>query len=100
MTGTKTTHQEIVDALGSAKGIKYQVQYRDPAEAAENEEQARENGETSLEMQWSIRPLLASGYGVADGETGSNLDNHLFDFEPDSMDATFKRISSDELLST
>ena len=95
MTGTKTTHQGIVNALGLATGVQYKTHYKDPIEAAQKEEKARDDGDTLEEMMWSIRPLLASGHGVADGEPGSALDNHLFDFAPESMEATFKRVYSD-----
>jgi hypothetical protein len=55
------------------------------------EEQVRLEGNELSEMMWSIRPLVSSGYGVADGE-GTALDNGLFDFTPERMDETFTRI--------
>jgi hypothetical protein len=81
----------LVDALGTAKGVKYKVHYLPPAEAAVNEEQARLAGNELSEMMWSIRPLVASGFGVADG-AGSMLDNGLFDFTPETIDETFRRV--------
>lgn len=97
VTGTKTTHQGIVDALSAARGTKYTVQYRSLLEAAANEEEARMNGDEVGEMSWSIRPLLASGFGVADGGAlNSTLDNELFDFTPESMEMTFARIYEGE----
>lgn len=72
--------------------MKYTVQYRNPLEASETEEKARLNGDELGEMSWSIRPLLASGFGVADGALNSSLNNELFDFTPESMEMTFKRI--------
>jgi hypothetical protein len=81
----------LVDSLGTAKGVKYKVQYLPPSEAAAKEEEARQSGNELREMMWSIRPLVASGYGVADG-IGTSLDNGLFDFTPETMDETFKRV--------
>jgi hypothetical protein len=63
----------------------------DPAEAKEREEQARVEGDEEAEIMWSIRPLIASGFGVADGE-GRELDNGLFDFRAETMEETFKRV--------
>jgi hypothetical protein len=77
--------------------VKYIVQYRSPLEAAVKEENARLNGDELGEMSWSIRPLLASGFGVADGALNSSLNNELFHFTPESMDMTFKRIYGGEV---
>ena len=63
----------------------------DPAEAKEREEQARVEGDEEAEIMWSIRPLIASGFGVADG-VGRELDNGLFDFRAETMEETFKRV--------
>ena len=92
VTGATTTFQGLVDTLGAAKGVKYSVHYRDPAEAAAEEERARLNGDALGELMWSIRPLIASGYGVADGAPESMLDIAQFDFEPESVEKTFKRL--------
>jgi hypothetical protein len=89
--GSTCTFQGLVDALGAARGVKYETQYLDPAEAKEKEEQARLAGDEEVEMQCSIRPLIASGFGVADGE-GKGLDNALFDFRPETVEETFKRV--------
>jgi hypothetical protein len=89
--GSTCAFQGLVDALGAARGVKYETQYLDPEEAKKKEEQARLAGDEGAEMQWSIRPLIASGFGVADGE-GKELDNALFDFTPESVDETFKRV--------
>ena len=89
--GTSTTFQNLVDSLGIARGVKYKTQYLPPAEAAVKEEQARLVGDEHAEMMWSIKPLIASGFGVADG-AGAKLDNGLFDFTPETMNETFKRM--------
>jgi hypothetical protein len=81
----------LVDALGAARGVEYETQYLDPAEAAVEEEKARLAGNEEAEMMWSIRPLVASGFGIADGDR-KELDNALFDFKPETMEETFKRL--------
>jgi hypothetical protein len=89
--GTKTTFAALVDALGAAKGVNYETQYLDPKGAAAKQEEARLAGDEQGEMMWSIRPLIASGFGIADGNS-AKVDNELFDFTPETLQETFKRI--------
>jgi hypothetical protein len=89
--GSTCTFQGLVDALGAARRVKYETQYLDPTEVKEKEEQARLAGDEGAEMQCSIRPLIASRFGVADGE-GKGLDNAIFDFKPETLEETFKRV--------
>lgn len=91
--GSSQPFSALVDALSKARGRAYTVTYLDPAQATEKQDQARLAGDELAEMMWSIRPLVASGYGVADG-TGE-LDNGLFDFRPETMEQTFQRIYAD-----
>ena len=86
------TFQQLVDALGAAKGVKYTTHYLPVEEAHAKEELAKKHGDELGEMMWSIRPLVASGYGVADGAPGSNLDNELFDFKPETVEETLNRL--------
>lgn len=82
--------EELIGALEEARGRKYTVTYEDVAVAKAKENEAREAGEDVQEMMFSIKPLLASGYGVADG-TGK-LDNDAFKFEPEHPVRTFRRL--------
>ena len=41
--------------------------YLPAEEAATKEKQAKLNGDELGEVMWSFRPLIASGFGVADG---------------------------------
>lgn len=91
VTGTSTTFQGLVDSLGEAKNTTYEVDYLPVEEASRMEEQARLDGNDLSEMMWSIKPLVASGFGVADGN-GSRLDNDLFDFTPETITETFSRM--------
>ena len=63
--------------------------YLDSTETAENQERARLPGDKLGEMMWSLKLLVASGYGVADG--AGKLDNGLFDFRPKITEETFQR---------
>jgi hypothetical protein len=42
-------------------------------------------------MMWSIQPLAANGFGIADRH-GTTLDNGLFEFTPETLEHTFKSI--------
>jgi len=55
------------------------------------QDQARLRGDEQQEMMLAIRPLVASGYAVADGD-GTELDNGLFDFRPETLTETFERV--------
>jgi hypothetical protein len=88
--GSSQPFAALVAALSQARGRDYKVTYLDPAGAAEKQEQARLADDELGEVMWSIRPLAASGYGVADG-TGE-LDNGLFDFRPETVEETFQRV--------
>jgi hypothetical protein len=80
-----------VNALETAKGVKYETRYLDPKETDVKQEEARLAGDEVAEMMWSIRPLVASGFGVAVGH-GARLNNPLFDFTPETLEETFMRI--------
>jgi hypothetical protein len=88
--GWKGPLQDLIAALEDARGRKYNVSYPDPAEAASKQEEARIAGDDRTEMMYSIKVLLASGFGVADG-TGS-LDNASFDVQPEYPVDTFRRV--------
>jgi hypothetical protein len=82
--------KELVKALENARSRTYQVRYINAGQAREREEQSRLVGDDLGEMMSSIKPLLASGYGVADG-VGA-LNNDLFSFEPEDPEKVFRRV--------
>ena len=88
--GSAQPFSTLVDALGKARCRQYKVTYQDPVGAAGEQEKARLAGDELGEMMWSIRPLVASGYGIADGN--GELDNDLFGFWPETVEETFQRI--------
>ena len=82
--------EQLIGELEKVRGSKYEITWMDSKEAKELEEQARLDEEDLQEMMYSIKPLLASGYGVADGV--GKLDNDLFDFKPEMPGDTFARL--------
>jgi len=82
--------EELIDELEKVRGKKYEITWVDKKEAEDLEEQARVNEEDWPEMMYSIKRLLASGYGVADGV--GKLNNDLFDFKPETPKETFTRL--------
>lgn len=90
--GDTLSFQSLVDKLGKARGVQYKVTYGNPEVPRGKQEEARLDSDEVGEMTWSIRQLLASGHGVADGAEGSKLDNDLFSFKPETAEETFKRV--------
>lgn len=82
--------EDLVAELERARDVKYRVSWVDVNEAKQKEEQARVKEHDAAEMMFSIKTLLASGYGVADGV--GTLDNHLFGFQPETPRRTFERV--------
>ncbi|KIV79332.1 hypothetical protein PV11_06898 [Exophiala sideris] len=86
---------DLIAELEIARVVKYAVTWVDVNEAKVKEEQARLKEDDLGEMMFSIKTLLASGHGVADGV--GRLDNHLFDFQPEIPRQTFARVFEDNL---
>lgn len=84
--------EDLITELEQARGAKYQITWVDVDEAKRLEEQARVNEEDWPEMMYSIKTLLASGHGVADGV--GNLDAELITFKPETPRETFARVYS------
>ncbi|KIX92229.1 uncharacterized protein Z520_12110 [Fonsecaea multimorphosa CBS 102226] len=82
--------EDLIGALEQVRGVKYQISWLDVSVAKELEEQARVNEDDLSEMMFNIKPLVVSGYGVADGV--GKLDNGLFDFKPETAQETFARV--------
>ncbi|OAL24910.1 hypothetical protein AYO20_10615 [Fonsecaea nubica] len=85
--------EDLIGELEQVRGVKYRITWVDVSEAKELEEQARVDEDDLSEMMYSIKPLLASGYGVADGV--GELDNELFDWKPETPRETFARVFRD-----
>jgi hypothetical protein len=89
VSGETLKFSEVVEALEQVQGVKYDVKYRDPAEAKKNKLEAKEKGDEWGEVIWSIKPLPASGYGT---HAGGGVDNGRFGFKAESARETFERI--------
>jgi hypothetical protein len=88
--GWTGTLDELIAILQDVRGHKYEVTYLDPKEAIDKQEEARLRGDDDSEMMYSIKTLLASGFGVADG--AGELNNKQFDFKPEHPRATLRRV--------
>ena len=84
--------QGLGNEYEKARGVRYQITYLNPDDAAEKQEQARSAGDEMMEMAYSVQPLLAGGLGLTDGVRGTTLDNDKFEFVPESTEATFARM--------
>jgi hypothetical protein len=82
--------EDLIGELEKVRRVSYNITWADVNEAKKLEEQARVNEQDWPEMQYSIKTLLASGYGVADGV--GELNNDLFDFTPETPRETFARV--------
>ena len=84
---------QLIAALQEARGKEYTFEYVGTEVARAKQEEARINGDDLQEMMYSIKSLLASGFGVADGV--GDLDNCAFDIQPEQPEQTFRRVFND-----
>ncbi len=87
--GWRGTLRSLIDALEAARDRKYRIRFVSPEDARTKQEEARLARDDLTEMMFSIKPLLGSGFGVADGT--DPLDNDLFNFKPEQPVDTFRR---------
>jgi hypothetical protein len=88
VAGEQTTFQGLVDVLGEVEGQKYKASYPPVADALAEQEKARQAGDVTSELTWSLKSLGASGYSLV----GEPLDNSRFDFKPQSIRETFEKV--------
>ena len=93
--GWTGTLDELIAILEDVRGCKYKVAYLNPQEALTKQEDARLSGDDKLQMIYSIKALLASGFGIANG-TGE-LNNDQFDVNPEHPRDTLRRIFAQSL---
>lgn len=93
--GWTGTVDELIAILEDVRGREYEVTYRNPQEALIKQEEARLKGDGELQMAYSIKPLLASGFGVANG--AGELNNELFDVNPEQPRETLRRVFAQSL---
>jgi hypothetical protein len=88
--GWTGTLAQLINALEKARDKEYKIKYVGTEAAHAKQEEARINVNDLQEMMYSIKSLLASGFGVADGVRG--LDNSIFDIRPEQPEQTFNRV--------
>ncbi|KAF8181970.1 hypothetical protein K438DRAFT_2168410 [Mycena galopus ATCC 62051] len=88
VAGETLTWATLIETLGEVQGVKYNVTYLDPREAAEKEEAARIAGNTEAEMLWAGKMLFSTGVAHLAGP----LDNARFSFTPENAKETLQRL--------
>ena len=86
--GQRATFQELIDILGEVEGQKYETTYLTVDEALAEQERARKAENEDEELAWSLRTLGASGFAIVPDP----LDTSRFDFTPETVRETFKRV--------
>ncbi|KAJ7656778.1 hypothetical protein DFH06DRAFT_1132006 [Mycena polygramma] len=88
VSGDCLTWKALMALLEEAQGVKYDITYLDPAEAAEKQEAARADGDTEGELMWSACAMMANGLALLPGPS----DNHRFAFKPETAKETLTRM--------
>ncbi|KAJ7111849.1 hypothetical protein C8R44DRAFT_254102 [Mycena epipterygia] len=86
--GDHLTWKQLIALLEEVQGVKYQVTFIDPQEAAKKEEAARQRGDEAEEMMWAGRPIGPSGVVTV----SEPLDNNKFAFRPETLKETMERL--------
>jgi len=80
--------KDLMALLEEVQGVKYDIQYLDPALAAEKQEAARVAGDSEGELQWSGCATMANGYALLPEPS----DNHRFNFKAETARETLDRM--------
>ncbi|KAF8120929.1 hypothetical protein K438DRAFT_1701261 [Mycena galopus ATCC 62051] len=86
--GDHVTWRQLIALLEEVQGVKYQVTFIDPQEAAKKQEEARQRGDEEAELMWAGKTLGPSGKVVVP----LPLDNDKFDFKPEPLKAILQRV--------
>ncbi|KAF7374268.1 NAD(P)-binding protein [Mycena sanguinolenta] len=79
--GDHLTWTQLIGLLEEIQGVKYQVTFIDPQEAAKKQEEARQRGDEDAELMWAGKTLGPAGRVVIP----LPLDNDKFDFKPEPL---------------
>ena len=82
------TWKQLIALLEEVQGVKYQVKFIDPKEAAKEQEKARKRGDEDAEIMWAGRTIGPSGKVTVPGP----LDNDKFGFTPETLRETMQRL--------
>jgi hypothetical protein len=86
--GDHLTWMQLVALLEEIQGVKYQVTYIDPKEAAKKQEEARLRGDEEGEILWAGMTVGPSGKVVVP----LPLDNDKFQFKPETLKETLQQV--------
>jgi hypothetical protein len=86
--GDHLTWTQLVALLEEIQGVKYQVTYIDPKEAAKKQEEARLRGDEEGEILWAGMTVGPSGKVVVP----LPLDNDKFQFKPETLKETLQQV--------
>ncbi|KAJ6512545.1 hypothetical protein C8R45DRAFT_1152235 [Mycena sanguinolenta] len=86
--GDHLTWTQLIGLLEEVQGVKYQVTFIDPQEAAKKQEEARQRGDEEAELMWAAKTLGPAGKG---GIVPLPLDNDKFDFKPEPLKVILQR---------
>ncbi|KAJ7167071.1 hypothetical protein C8R46DRAFT_899464 [Mycena filopes] len=88
VSGDFLTWKALMALLEEVQGVKYDIEYLDPALAAEKQEAARAAGDTEGELFWSATTTMANGYALLPEPS----DNHRFAFKTETAKETLVRM--------
>ncbi|KAJ7870912.1 hypothetical protein B0H14DRAFT_3083842 [Mycena olivaceomarginata] len=88
VAGETLTWAALIQTLEEVQGVKYDVTYLDPREAAVKVEAAHVAGDTKTEMLWEAKTTCATGVAYVRGP----FDNALFDFTPENAKQTLQHL--------
>jgi hypothetical protein len=86
--GDHLTWAQLVALLEEIQGVKYQVTYIDPQEAAKKQEEARLRGDEEGEILWAGKTIGPSGKVAVP----LPLDNDKFQFKPETLKETLQQV--------
>ncbi|KAJ7735988.1 hypothetical protein B0H16DRAFT_1380270 [Mycena metata] len=86
--GDHVTWKQLIALLEEVQGVKYQVTYLDPKEAAREQEAARQRGDEADELKWAARWQVGPSGLVTVAEP---LDNDKFEFTAETLKETMQR---------
>ncbi|KAJ7153815.1 hypothetical protein C8R46DRAFT_912434 [Mycena filopes] len=86
--GDHLTFQQVIGLLEEVQGVKYDVQYFDPKEAAQKQEEARKRGDEGDEISWASKVIMPAGMV----QVPLPLDNDKFGFKAETLRETLTRL--------
>ncbi|KAJ6517979.1 hypothetical protein C8R47DRAFT_960115 [Mycena vitilis] len=86
--GDHVTWTKLIALLEEIEGVKYDVKFIDPKEAAKKQEDARLRGDEEAEIMWAARTIVTAGRVTVP----LPLDNDKFGFKPATLKETLQGV--------